>query len=64
MIQRNHVIERVNNLMYDGCEPHWHCIQCDDYWPFHCYGKRDLEQMECRAYKEKETVPVCEKGTN
>lgn len=42
-----HKVERVENLIYEGCEPHWHCIHCDDYWPFHCYGKKDLEQMAC-----------------
>ena len=45
--QRTHKVERVENLMYKGCEPHWHCIYCDDYWPFHCYGRKDLEQMPC-----------------
>jgi len=49
-----HKVERFENLMYKGCESHWHCIYCDDYWPFHCYGKKDLEQMECPARKEKE----------
>ena len=44
-----HEVERFENLMYKGCESHWHCIHCDDYWPFHCYGKKDLEQMECPA---------------
>ena len=44
-----HEVERVDNLMYDGCEPHWHCVHCKGYWPFHCYGKEDLEQMECKA---------------
>lgn len=37
--------------MYKGCEPHWHCIHCDNYWPFHCYSRKDLEQMECPARK-------------
>lgn len=44
-----HEVKRFENLMYKGCEPHWHCIYCDNYWPFHCYGKKDLEQMECPA---------------
>lgn len=48
-----HEVERVENLMYEGCESHWHCIHCDDYWPFHCYGKKDLEQMKCPARKQK-----------
>lgn len=42
-----HEVERFENLMYKGCEPHWHCVYCDEYWPFHCYDKKDLEQMEC-----------------
>lgn len=46
-----HEVERFENLMYKGCEPHWHCIRCDNYWPFHCYGRKDLEQMECPARK-------------
>lgn len=24
-----HKVELVHNLMYKGCEPHWHCTQCD-----------------------------------
>lgn len=53
---KSHKVERVNNLMYPGCEPHWHCTECDDYWPFHCYSKSDLEQMECKGKKDsKET---------
>ena len=46
-----HEVKRFENLMYKGCEPHWHCIHCDNYWPFHCYGRKDLEQMECPARK-------------
>ena len=47
MVIQCHEVERVEGLMYEGCESHWHCIHCNDYWPFHCYGKKDLEQMEC-----------------
>ena len=47
MIIQFHEVERVENLMYEGCESHWHCIHCNDYWPFHCYGRKDLEQMPC-----------------
>ena len=50
-MNENHEVERVENLMYKGCEPHWHCIHCNDYWPFHCYGRKDLEQMKCPARK-------------
>lgn len=50
-MNENHEVERFENLMYKGCEPHWHCIYCDGYWPFHCYGKKDLEQMECPTRK-------------
>jgi len=52
-----HEVERFENLMYEGCESHWHCIHCDDYWPFHCYGKKDLEQMECPARKQNFRTP-------
>lgn len=45
----NHKVIRVDNLMYKGCEPHWKCVQCGDCIPFHCFGKQDLEQMECPA---------------
>lgn len=43
----NHKVERVDNLMYKGCESHWHCTKCDNYWPFHCYTNTQLENMEC-----------------
>lgn len=43
-----HKVERVDNLMYNGCEPHWHCKHCDQYTPFHCYSKEELEtQLLC-----------------
>lgn len=48
-----HEVKRFENLMYKGCEPHWHCIHCDNYWPFHCYGRKDLEQMECPARNDR-----------
>lgn len=48
-----HEVKRFENLMYKGCESHWHCIYCDNYWPFHCYGKEDLEQMECPARNDR-----------
>ncbi len=50
----NHKVERFENLMYKGCESHWHCVQCDDYWPFHCYGRADLEAMECHGKEPEE----------
>ena len=57
-MNKKHQVKRVDNLMYKGCEPHWHCPNCDEYWPFHCYSKSDLEQMECKgkesSVKEKE----------
>lgn len=55
-----HEVERVDNLMYNGCEPHWHCIHCNGYWPFHCYGKKDLEQMECKVRKLKREIALNE----
>lgn len=53
-----HEVERFENLMYKGCESHWHCIHCDNYWPFHCYGKKDLEQMECPARTDWKWISV------
>lgn len=44
-----HKVKRINNLMYDGCEPHWQCIYCGTCIPFHCYKKEDIELMECPA---------------
>lgn len=52
-MSETHEVERFENLMYKGCEPHWHCIHCDGYWPFHCYGRHDLEQMKCPARMRK-----------
>ena len=63
-----HEVERFENLMYEGCEPHWHCIHCDNYWPFHCYGRKDLEQMECparnklSAYADSDTAYYADSG--
>ena len=44
-----HKVELVHNLMYKGCEPHWHCTQCDVYIPIHCYTKEELENMDCKG---------------
>ena len=55
MEELNHEVERFENLMYKGCEPHWHCIHCDNYWPFHCYGRRDLEKMKCPVRNRSDT---------
>lgn len=46
---RYHKVERVDNLMYKGCEPHWRCIYCEECIPFHCYTKQDIENMICRS---------------
>ena len=43
----NHEVFRVDNLMYDGCEPHWKCKHCGICIPFHCFTKEQLEQQEC-----------------
>ena len=43
----NHKVIRIDDLMYNGCEPHWRCVYCGVCIPFHCYGKEDLEKMEC-----------------
>ena len=50
----NHKVERFENLMYEGCEPHWHCVRCGGYWPFHCYGWIELEEMECPGKEPEE----------
>ena len=47
-----HKVELVHNLMYRGCEPHWHCTQCDVYIPIHCYTKGELENMDCEGNKD------------
>lgn len=26
-----HKVELIKDLMYKGCELHWHCIHCDKY---------------------------------
>ncbi len=44
-----HKVELVKDLMYKGCENHWHCIYCNDYIPVHCYSKEELEKMECKG---------------
>jgi hypothetical protein len=46
-----HKAVRVDNLMYEGCEPHWKCVYCGDYVPFHCYKKEEFEKMCCGCYK-------------
>lgn len=51
-----HKVVRVDNLMYDGCEPHWKCIYCNKCYPFHCYSKRQIEQMECRIMTRPEVT--------
>ena len=44
-----HKVELVKDLMYKGCELHWHCIYCNDYIPVHCSSKEELEKMECKG---------------
>ena len=45
-------IIRVNNLMYNGCEPHWKCKKCGMCVPFHCYNKEQFaEKDDCRGEK-------------
>lgn len=46
-----HQVVRVDNLMYEGCEPHWKCIHCGICIPFHCFNKEQLEQQECKCKK-------------
>lgn len=57
----NHKVKRIENLMYKGCESHWKCTICGICIPFHCYGKEDLEKMECPGRRhglgDKEKLP-------
>lgn len=46
-----HKVVRVDNLMYDGCEPHWKCTRCGKCVPFHCYTKEQFENQECNSNK-------------
>lgn len=43
-----HKAVRVDNLMYNGCEPHWKCTRCGVCVPFHCYTKSQFEAQECQ----------------
>lgn len=43
----NHKAIRIDNLMYEGCEPHWKCIHCGKCVPFHCWSKIEFESQEC-----------------
>ena len=52
-VKMKHKAERVDNLMYNGCEAHWHCTRCDVYVPFHCYTREQFENMECKGEKKK-----------
>lgn len=42
-----HKVVRIDNLMYNGCEPHWKCVKCGKAVPFHCYTKEQFENQEC-----------------
>lgn len=43
-----HKVVRVDNLMYNGCEPHWKCTRCGECVPFHCYTKEQFESQDCK----------------
>ena len=47
MNSETHKVIQYNNLMYKGCEPHWKCIKCGNYYPFHCYTKEEIESLPC-----------------
>lgn len=49
-----HKAERVNNLMYKGCEPHWRCVYCGKCVPFHCWAKDEFEEQECKAERSED----------
>ena len=55
-----HKVELVKDLMYKGCELHWHCIYCNDYIPVHCYSKEELEKMECKRNNREEAEKALE----
>jgi hypothetical protein len=42
-----HKVKRVDNLMHKGCEPHWQCVHCGIYVPFHCYKREEIENSNC-----------------
>jgi hypothetical protein len=42
-----HKAVRVDNLMYEGCELHWKCVNCGMIVPHHCYNKEQFEQLDC-----------------
>ena len=44
-----HNVVRIDNLMYNGCEPHWKCTRCGKCVPFHCYTKEQFENQECNS---------------
>lgn len=46
-----HIVKRVDNLLYKGCEPHWQCTLCGESVPFHCYSKEELEKKCCNCNK-------------
>lgn len=50
-MRTKHKVIRVDNLMYNGCEPHWKCTICGTYIPFHCYTKAQIENMCCFCNK-------------
>ena len=43
-----HKVVRIDNLMYNGCEPHWKCTRCGKCVPFHCYTKEQFESQDCK----------------
>lgn len=47
-----HKATRVDNLMYEGCEPHWQCVHCKKAVPFHCYTKEEFESQCCSTMTE------------
>lgn len=48
MTKHKHKVVRVDNLMYNGCEPHWKCTRCGMCVPFHCYTKEQFEGQDCK----------------
>lgn len=44
----HHKVEKVYDLLYPGCEPHYRCVHCGECIPVHCYSKEELEDMFCK----------------
>ena len=53
-----HKVVRIDNLMYNGCEPHWKCVKCGKAVPFHCYTKEQFENQECNITDNNKRIKI------